>query len=431
MAGGKGTRLSAVTKDLIPKPMVPFCGKPLIGRLVEWLERNGVCDMVVCVGYLGDQIKAYLSNEGFAAAIHYIEEKEPLGTAGALAYAGKYISEDFVLVYADLVLDADLERMTAFHRQKGAIATLFVHPNSHPYDSDLVCCGADGRVTGFRWKDARREEDYENLVNAGLAVFSPAVFRFIPSPRPMSLEKDLLSRLIQENEPVYAYRSPEYVKDVGTVDRLAEAEEEFRNGRIEKRNLKHKQRAVFLDRDGTLNIYDGLIVSPDKLRLLDGAAEAVRLINRSGYLAIVVTNQPVVARGSCTLEELGKIHKHLYTLLGNAGAYVDDLVFCPHHPDKGFPGENTAYKIACSCRKPKPGMVLAMAEKYNIDLSRSWMVGDTLRDMQTGKNAGTKTVLVPSTATETEAAAAADMVFENLLDAVKTILQPKGAGRTV
>ena len=187
MAGGKGTRLSAVTKGLIPKPMVPFCGMPLIGRLAEWLVRNGVREIVVCVGYLGDQIKAYFSGESFGAAMHYIEENEPLGTAGALAYAKEFIREDFALVYADLALDVDLERMAAFHRQKGAMATLFVHPNSHPYDSDLVRCGENSRVTGFRWKDARREEDDENLVNAGLAIFSPAVFRFretvgLPNP---------------------------------------------------------------------------------------------------------------------------------------------------------------------------------------------------------------------------------------------------------
>lgn len=422
MAGGKGTRLSTVTKDLIPKPMVPFCGKPLIERLVEWLVRNGVRDIMVCVGYLGDQIKAHLSDAGLGAELRFIEENEPLGTAGALAYAKEYIREDFALVYADLVLDADLGRMAAFHQERGAMATLFVHPNSHPYDSDLICCDENNRVTGFRWKGTHQEEDYENLVNAGLVLLSPAVFRYISDPSPMALEKDLLNRLIQENEPVYAYRSPEYIKDVGTVDRLAEAEEEFRSGRIEGRNLKNKQKAIFLDRDGTLNIFDGLISSPDRLRLIDGAAEAVRLINRSGYLAIVITNQPVVARGDCTLEELHSIHKRLYTLLGNAGTYVDDLAFCPHHPDRGFCGENTAYKIVCPCRKPKPGMVIDMAEKYNIDVSQSWMVGDTLRDIQTGKNAGTKTALVRSAATEPEAEDAADLKCADLLSAVRAIL---------
>ena len=424
MAGGKGTRLSSVTRNLIPKPMVPFCGKPIIERLVEWLVQNGVHDIVICIGYLGEQIRAYLSGKDFGAAIHFVEEKEPLGTAGALAYMPRYIHEDFVLVYADLVLDADLLRMARFHKEKGGQATLFVHPNSHPYDSDLVCCDGGDRVTGFRWKGTLQNADYENAVNAGMVIFSPSVFRYIPQPRVLALEKDLLNRLIQENEPVYAYRSPEYIKDVGTVDRLTEAEEEYRSGRIAARNLKNRQKAIFLDRDGTINVYNGLIASPDQIQLTDGAAEAIRWINRSGYLAIVVTNQPVIARGGCTLDELEKIHRRLFTLLGNAGAYLDDLVFCPHHPDKGFPGENAAYKTDCPCRKPKPGMVFAMAEKYNIDISQSWMIGDTLRDVQTGKNAGAKTALVCSAATEAEAENAADLTCDRLLDAVKTILRP-------
>ena len=431
MAGGKGTRLSAVTMGQIPKPLVPFCGKPLIDWLIEWLVCNDVCDIVICIGYLGEQIKAHLSKIDLGAAIHYIEENEPLGTAGALAYADRYIHEDFVLLFADLVLDIDLNRMVQYHKEKRALATLFVHPNSHPYDSDLVCCDEENRITGFRWKGTLCGSDYENSVNAGIIVFSPAIFRYIKSscPSPMALEKDLLNRLIQEHESLFAYHSPEYVKDVGTVDRLAAAENEYRNGRVQERNLKYRQKAVFLDRDGTLNIYRGQITNPDQLHLIDGAAEAVRMINFSGYLAIVITNQPVVARGECTLEELEEIHKRLYTLLGNEGAYVDDLAFCPHHPDKGFPGENIQYKKECPCRKPKPGMILKMAEKYNIDLVQSWMIGDTIRDMQTGRNAGTQTALVYSEATEKEAEESTDYIFESLLCAVKSILQNNTPGR--
>ena len=431
MAGGKGTRLSAVTKNLIPKPMVPFCGKPLIERLIVWLVRNEVREIVVCIGCLGEQIKAYLSAREWGAALHFVEETEPLGTAGALAFAARYIREDFVLVYADLALDIDLGRMERFHREKEAMATLFVHPNSHPFDSDLVCCAPDsGRVNGFQWKGTARSADDENLVNAGVVLFSPAVFSYIASPQPLSLEKDLLNRLIQENEAVFAYRSPEYVKDVGTAERLAEAEEDFRQGAIGARNLKNRQKAIFLDRDGTLNAFGGLITSPDQLRLIPDAAEAVRRINGSGFLAIVVTNQPVIARGDCSLEELARIHRRLRALLGHEGAYLDDLFFCPHHPDKGFPGEIAQYKIDCACRKPKPGMLLSAADKYNINLSASWMIGDTLRDMQTGKNAGVKTALVRSAATETEGETNADLACESLLSAVKAILNSERTERT-
>ncbi len=430
MAGGKGTRLSAITKNLIPKPMVPFCGKPLIERTVSWLTDNHIHDIIICLGYLGEQIKSYLESLAFDASIRYIEEKEPLGTAGALAYAAPYIHEDFVLVYADLILDVDLKRMERFHLETGAIATLFAHPNSHPYDSDLICTDENNLVTGFRWKGTVGEADYENLVNAGLVLFSPRVLSYIANPCRMSLEKDLLNRLIHEKEAVYAYRSPEYIRDVGTVDRLASSEQEFRQGIISTRNLRNKQKAIFLDRDGTINSFDGLITSPEQIQLIDGAAEAIRLINSSGNLAIVVTNQPVIARGDCTLADLEKIHRRLYTLLGNEGAYLDDLLFCPHHPDKGFPGERAQYKVECACRKPKPGMLLQAAHRYNIDLSSSWIIGDTMRDILTGKNAGVKTAVVRSVATEAETEKKADLICEDLLSAVKRIMNVKQSENT-
>ena len=124
------------------------------------------------------------------------------------------------------------------------------------------------------------------------------------------------------------------------------------------------------------------------------AAKAIRRINESGFLSIVVTNQPVVARGMCRIEDVERIHRKMQTLLGNEGAYLDDIAFCPHHPDKGYPEENPAYKIACDCRKPAIGMIQDMADKYHIDLSESYMVGDSTVDIQTGINAGLKTILV-------------------------------------
>jgi len=121
-------------------------------------------------------------------------------------------------------------------------------------------------------------------------------------------------------------------------------------------------------------------------------AEAIRMINRSGYLAIVVTNQPVIARGEVTWEMLNEIHRKMETLLGEQGAYLDDIFVCPHHPDKGFPGERPEYKVNCDCRKPKPGLLLRAAEKYNIDLSDSWMIGDRPQDAAAGAAAGCQTI---------------------------------------
>ena|ERR1700683_3435531 len=156
------------------------------------------------------------------------------------------------------------------------------------------------------------------------------------------------------------------------------------------------QPAIFLDRDGTLNFDYGWIKSPSKIELLPGAGEAVRAINDSGYLAVLVTNQPVIARGECTIDELGEIHHKLKSLLAESGAHLDAIYYCPHHPDAGKPGECPAYKISCHCRKPSPGLFELAARDLNIDVSRSWMIGDSERDLGAAAAFGISAALVES-----------------------------------
>lgn len=421
MAGGKGTRLSALTQNLIPKPMVNFCGKPLIEHMVQNLAQNGIDDIIICVGHLGEQIINHLGDgEEFSVSIRYVKENEPLGSAGALFFAKEHINEDFLLINADLVMNVDVKRMYDFHLNHSAIATVFVHPNSHPYDSDLVVKDEKNKIVKIDFKNGVREHDYENCTIAGIFIFAKEVLSVFNSPKKLFLEKDVLGSLTASGKAVFAYSSTEYVKDVGTPERLSAAEKEYVSSKIRRRNLKNRQKAVFLDRDGTLNKFKGLITSPEQIELIDGVPEALGRINNSEYLAIVITNQPVLARGECSERTLDLIHKRLYTLLGNAGCYVDDLIYCPHHPDSGFEGERRELKIDCECRKPKIGMVKAMAEKYNIDLSASFFIGDTYRDVQTGFNAGMKTVFIPSEANDEREGFSAqpDYTFDSLKKAI-------------
>lgn len=396
MAGGKGTRLASITKNEVPKPMVDILGKPLLERQVEVLKKNGITDIIFVIGFLGNVIRNHFE-DGSSFGIHadYVEEKEPLGTAGAFFFVREKLkNKPFLLVFGDVLFDIDLERMFSFHKSKNAVATLFIHPNSHPFDSDLVETDNDGRIVRFDSKNSERIYWYRNTVNAGLYILNTEVLSLVSSPVKMDLEKEVLSNLIADGREVFGYRSPEYIKDVGTVERIEAAKRDIKNGFIEKRSLKNKQRCIFLDRDGTVNVYKGLISNPDDFELENNVSEAIRKINSSQYLCIVVTNQPVVARGLCTIEDVENIHRKMETLLGNQGAYLDDIFFCPHHPDKGYPEENPEYKIKCDCRKPSIGMIESAAAKYNIDLSESWIVGDTSIDIQTGVNAGTHTALV-------------------------------------
>ena len=188
---------------------------------------------------------------------------------------------------------------------------------------------------------------------------------------------------------------------------------DYMTGVVSAKNLSNKQKAIFLDRDGTINVYKGFLRNIDDYEMLDGVAEAIKKINESGYLCIVVTNQPVIARGEVTVEELDEIHKKLETLLGLEGAYIDGLYYCPHHPHKGYEGEIPELKIECDCRKPKPGMLLNAAKDYNIDLSKSWMVGDGENDVKAGIAAGCKTALI---CVETEDEYGQDVTVKSVLE---------------
>ena len=273
--------------------------------------------------------------------------------------------------------------------------TLFTHPNSHPYDSGLIVADKDGAVLQWLAKEDERPTFYRNRVNAGLHVISPKILETgIHTPK-IDLDRQLLKPLAGTGK-MFCYDSPEYVKDMGTPDRYASVCRDFREGRIRAKNLTQKQKAVFLDRDGTINQYVGFLRDIDDFALLPGVAEAIKEINASGYLAIVVTNQPVIARGEVSLEELEAIHNKMETLLGQEGAYLDAVYFCPHHPHKGYAGERPEYKVDCACRKPKPGMLLQAAADFNIDLSQSWMIGDGENDVKAGKAAGCKTALIGS-----------------------------------
>lgn len=403
MAGGRGTRISELFPD-IPKPLIPIDDVPVLEREIISLRDQGFTDIILTIGYMAEKIKGYFgTGEKWGVKISYFVEDRPLGNAGALFFLD--LQEDFLLLNADAVFDVDFNRMVEYHREKGGLVTLFTHPNSHPYDSALIIAGENGCVEKWLAIEGERPEFYKNRVNAGLHVISPKALEMSGVNREKictevdgkvikaDLDRQILKPLCGTGK-MFCYDSPEYVKDMGTPERYESVCRDFEKGVVTSKNLKNKQKAIFLDRDGTINKYVGFLRFPEEIELTEDASEAIKLINSSEYLAVVVTNQPVIARGEVTWSGLEEIHNKMETLLGQDGAYLDALYFCPHHPHKGYEGEIPELKFDCDCRKPKPGMLIKAAKDLNIELTSSYMIGDSNTDVEAGKAAGCKAIKI-------------------------------------
>lgn len=438
MAGGRGTRISELFPN-IPKPLIPITGpneeiKPVLEWEIEELRKQGFTEIIITVSHMYEQIKAYFGDgKRFGVNITYFYEKEPLGNAGALFKLRDQLGDEpFLLLNADAVFDVDFKRMVDWHNQHSAFVTLFTHPNAHPYDSGIVVADVSHVVTAWIAKEDKRPQWYKNRVNAGLHVINPVVLDMagIDASKvgtkdnngkifKVDLDRQILKPLCGSGK-MYAYDSPEYVKDMGTPERFYSVSHDFLTGVVKAKNLSNRQKAIFLDRDGTINKYVGFLNNIDDFELLPGVAEAIKSFNQSGYLVIVVTNQPVIARGEVTVPELDDIHNKMETELGTQGAYIDGLYYCPHHPHKGYKGEVESLKIDCDCRKPKPGLLFRASSDFNIDLENSWMIGDGENDIRAGKNAGCNTVLIG------KEDFGQDVTVDSLFDAANTIFRQSG-----
>lgn len=416
IAGGKGTRLGL--KD-IPKPMVEIDGKPLLEHQIELAKRYGSKEFFILSGHLAHVIEDYFEDGSkWGVKIHHVVEPYPLGTAGSLKLLEGKLDDRFLVFYGDVVMDFDIDSFIKFDAQFDSVGTTLVHPNDHPYDSDLLEIDANSKVTRVLPKPHDEGQYYQNLVNAAVYIFSNKVFDYIEEGVSQDFGKHILSRIVESGQSLYAYVTPEYIKDMGTADRFEKVKNDFITGKVARLNKKNKRPCIFLDRDGVINRdMDSNPLTKD-FELLPSVAEAIKEINQSDYLSVVVTNQPMIAKGFVSFEEVENTHKKMETLLGNERAFVNAIYYCPHHPEKGFEGEIPELKIDCECRKPKAGMLLKAANEMNIDLANSWMVGDSERDMQAGKNAGCKTVYISSKESQY-----ADFNAVDLKQAVRLIME--------
>lgn len=424
LAGGKGERMGSLTEHT-PKPMLKIGGLPILAHQIELFSQYGIKNIVLLTHYLSEVIEKYFKNgEVFGVKITYFKEKKPLGTTGGLKEIENGLKKDFILLYGDVMLDMDIKQLLNFHRKKKSTCTLVLHPNDHPQDSDLVEIDENQRIVAFHPKPRPENKYLHNLVSAGLYIISPKILKYIEKGVKADFGKDLFPKIVKK-ERLYGYVTAEYLKDMGTPKRFAEVKKDYQSDKINRLNRKNKRRAVFLDRDGVINKADSDICRINDFKLFSQTAQAIKKINESEFLAIVVTNQPAIAKGFCSMEEVKNIHKKMEALLGEKGAKLDGIYFCPHHPDKGFAGENLKYKIECDCRKPKIGMVKKAEKDFNIDLKHSYFVGDSSRDILCGSTAGMTTIGVKTGRGCRDGNIRPDFLFKDLDKAVNYIIKSK------
>jgi D,D-heptose 1,7-bisphosphate phosphatase len=427
VAGGKGARLASLFGEL-PKVLVPVGGKPVLQHQLELAAAAGVTDVTILAGHLGGKIRDFVGDGSrFGLKARVLVESEPLGNAGALLQSLDLLPEHFFVLYGDVMGAVDLQRMARLHLDRKADFTALVHPNDHPHDSDLLETDGDGWITAIHVYPHPADRYFANLVNAALYVVRRDALRpWSANPGKQDFTKDIIPGLIAAGGRVLAYRSNEYLRDMGTPARLQRVEADWRAGKISLEASAQNRPTVFLDRDGTLNVEKGFLRTPADLELLPEVGPALRSLRQAGFRLVVLTNQPVIARGEASEAVVADIHRRLEWELGKEGAYLDGIYVCPHHPDRGFPGERTELKISCDCRKPATGLFEQACCDLHVDVEGSWMIGDQTRDIELARQASLRSILVQTGAAgqdgkfrstpdyvATDLAAAADIVLHS------------------
>jgi histidinol-phosphate phosphatase family protein len=410
--------------------MLPVGGRPVLDYVIDVLAAAGVRDFVLAAGYLGATIDAYYraTERHPGCTIKTIIEPEPLGTAGAVRSCAALLDEDFVLAYGDVFVDFAARGLIETHEARRPLATLLVRASDHPWDSHLVDADESGRVREFVH---RRDPDrlYRNVANAAVYVLSRRVLDFIPGDRPSDFGADVFPAALAAGATLWTHRLEEegFVKDMGTPERLAAVEEYLADRALAAEAEAHPKPidTVFLDRDGVLNTDVDLLCRREQLELIEGAAEAVARLNRAGIRCVVVTNQPVIARGLCSDQTLAAVHDDLRRRIRDGGGELAAIYHCPHHPETHHGEGVPSLRRACRCRKPAPGMLFEARRGLGLDLARCVMVGDHSMDIRAGRAAGVRTVLVgPAAARARESLEARpELEFDSLLAFAKAVTE--------
>lgn len=415
LAGGKGTRVSNISN--LPKVLIRVNDVPLISYSINCARRRGLSNFLFKLGHQSKLIIEYLEDIKLESEIfnYYIEDVLE-GTCGGLNFL-KERENPLLVMYGDVINNINLKDFYDFHVNNKSQASLVVHSSDHPEDSDVVVLSENKGILKIINKP--QSNSFGNITNAAMYIINPECFNDIPLYGKFDFARDLFPKLIHNSYKILGYETEEFIRDVGTESRLNQIEEIILL--LEKNNSVD---CVFLDRDGTLIEEKDLLINKEEVSIIPGSSEGIRLLNDKNIVVIVISNQSVVARNLCSVSDVigvnDKIGRDIYQL---NKAYIDDFLFCPHHPDSGYPEENKEFKIICDCRKPKTGLIEMVSRLRNINLSKSYFIGDTTTDIETASRAGIKSILVKTgySGKDSKYTSRPDYIAEDLYQAAKML----------
>jgi histidinol-phosphate phosphatase family protein len=410
LAGGLGTRLRPVVADR-PKVLAQIHGRPFLAYLLDQLSGAGLRSVVLCTGYLGDQIARTFGESYGRLRLTYSQEQQPMGTAGALRLALPHLTSDPILVInGDSFSFTDLAAFFGWYRNRPARAGILLTRVNDRDRYGSVKIDEQGAVLEFAEKTKGVNP---NWISAGMYFLSEELLRSIPEDKVTSLEYDVFPRWVGQG--LYGYPNEGRFLDIGTPEDFATAVSFFSG-------QKEMRRFVVLDRDGTIIEECEYLSDPGQIKLIPGAAAALRELQQMGFGLVVITNQSGVGRGFFDQAQLQRIHERLKQLLEKEGVHLDGLYVCPHKPDDD-----------CFCRKPKLGLMQKASEELGFRIDKSLVVGDKPCDIDMGHLAGAITFLVRTgygAQIAAEQNVAADYIVDDLLGAVTTIRALAGRERS-
>ncbi len=368
LAGGLGTRLKPFT-DNNPKPMYPIEGTPFIEKLVLQIQSFGITDVVILLGYLPDKIKDYLGDgKMYGLSIRYDITPVEFDTLERLNHASGMLDDNFLLMYCDNYCPIDYNKLINDFNANNSLIQLSVYDNADNYTKNNVYV-KDGKVLVYdkthKDKNLQGVEIGYAIVNKKIVSYCDNEIKNLSQVFPILIKKGKLFATIT----LHRYYS------IGSFDRMKLTEEFFKSKKV-----------VFLDRDGTLNVRPPkacYIENENDFVWLPGAIEAVKLLKNNGYIIVLVSNQPGIAKGNLTIDTLNKIHKKMQKDLKEHNCAIDYIYYCPHNWDDG-----------CDCRKPKSGLLYKAQKDLSLNLTECVLFGDDERDIEAANNANCPAVLV-------------------------------------